>query len=201
MFAHERTRTTMKSSYFAQVCMSGTFLLSLSHFPSKNVHFLSVTNTNRPIFISQTILRINSFFLKCCYPCSSPPPKISIRLLFFFATVTQDEEINSGCKAQCRVSGDFTSLRNRTPRKSEHTCMLWTACHLLRCLFFYNKKCCIHFTAHCKFMKASYVENLKFFHFKNTDIATWIIFIVLYLPGGGWLGLRNVLIFQPRACL
>lgn len=142
------------------------------------------------------------FFLKCCYPCSSPPPKIIIWLLFFFfATVTQDEEINSGCKAQCRVSGDFTGLRNRTPRKSEHTCMLWTACHLLRCLFFYNKKCCIHFTAHCKFMKASYVENLKFFHFKNTDIAMWIIFIVLYLPGGGWLGLRNVLIFQPRACL
>lgn len=201
MFAHERTRTAMKSSYFAQVCMCGTFLLSLSHFPSKNFHFLSVTNTNRPIFISQTILRINSFFLKCCYPCSSPPPKIIIRLLFFFATVTQDEEINSGCKAQCRVSGDFTGLRNRTPRKSEHTCMFWTACHLLRCLFFYNKKCCIHFTAHCKFMKASYVENLKFFHFKNTDIAIWIIFIVLYLPGGGWLGLRNVLIFQPRACL
>lgn len=42
MFARERTRTAMKSSYFAQVCMSGTFLLSLSHFPSKNFHFLSV---------------------------------------------------------------------------------------------------------------------------------------------------------------
>lgn len=145
------------------------------------------------------------FFLKCCYPCSSPPPKIIIRLLsffFFVATVTQGEEINSGCKVQRRVSGDFTGLRNRTLRKSEHTCMLWTACRLLCCLFLYNnKKCCIHFTAHCKFMKASYVENLKFFHFKNTDIAMWIIFIVLYLPGGGWLGLRNVLIFQPRACL
>lgn len=140
MFAHERTRTAMKSSYFAQVCMCGTFLLSLSHFPSKNFHFLSVTNTNRPIFISQTILWINSFFFKVLLSLLLAASKNHHSTAFFFATVTQDEEINSGCKAQCRVSGDFTGLRNRTPRKSEHTCMLWTACHLLRCLFFYNKK-------------------------------------------------------------
>lgn len=104
MFAHERTRTAMKSSYFAQVCMSGTFLLSSSHFPSRNFHFLSVTNTNSPIFISQTILRINSFFffkvlLSLLLAASKNHHSTAF---FFFATVTQDEEINSGCKAQCQ---------------------------------------------------------------------------------------------------
>lgn len=84
------------------------------------------------------ILMINSFhsLFRMWYSvlsslCSSPltSPEILIWLIFFFATLVQDEEINSGCRLQSPVSGDFPGLRNQT--ESEHTCMFWAVWELL----------------------------------------------------------------------